>query len=128
MQRRGIPSEHQTPSGPTPAGCSSPGTGQLLPDATLPTPSGTPASLERYDGRRDLVVVLLGAGTPSGETSRFLTELEQSRSAVIIPDRDREIHHIFRPTESEWPPTADEVVSWLVFMNIQCPECCAPEW
>jgi hypothetical protein len=52
----------------------------------------------------------------------------QVAPAVVITDRYREIYHIFRPTDPEWPPTADEILSWLVFMNIQCPECGAPEW
>lgn len=181
MQQREVHSTDQAPSGPTPAGCSSPGTGQLLPDVTLPTPSGSAVSLDRYSGRRNLVVVLLGAVAPGNELSRLLTQLAQTRAtiadeeaevlvvaagnaselassagypfpilvdrneafhrclssesaaatiapAVVITDRYREIYHIFRPTDPEWPPTADQIVSWLVFMNIQCPECGAPEW
>lgn len=138
-------------------------------------------SLDRFGGRRNLVLVLLGAGAPGDAISRLLQQLGQSRTsladeeaevlvvaaanagemgsaatspfvmlvdrdeafhrrlnavdaagriapAVVITDRYREIYHIFRPTEPAWPPTAEEVVSWLVFMNIQCPECGAPEW
>jgi hypothetical protein len=138
-------------------------------------------SLDRFSGRRNLVLVLLGAGAPGDEGSRLIAQLAQSRAAiadeetevlvvvagnagemgrtatspflvlvdrdeafhrclsavdaagrvapaVVITDRYREIYHIFRPAEPAWPPTADDVVSWLVFMNIQCPECGAPEW
>ena len=181
MQQRGVHSTDQVPGGLTPAGCSSPGTGQILPDATLPAADGTSLSLDRYSGRRNLVVVLLGACALDNELSRLLPQLARSHAtmdieeaevlvvaagdarelassatypfpilvdrdeafhrclgsvgaagavapAVIITDRFREIYHIFRPIDPEWPPTADDIASWLVFMNIQCPECGAPEW
>jgi peroxiredoxin len=181
MHHPGVSAKGKAASGPTPAGCSSAGTGQLLPDAALPTSSGGTLSLDWYRGRRNLVVVLLGAGEPGDEVARLLLQLVQVRAAlqdeeaevlvvatgetrepvhgpeasftvlidpdasfhrcldavdaagndapaVIITDRYREIYHVFRPAESPWPPTAEAVVSWLVFMNIQCPECGVPEW
>jgi len=181
MQQRNVSSQSQVPGGPTPAGCASAGTGRLLPDATLPTASGTSMSLDWYSGRRNLVVVLLGAPAPDDEVARLLSQLAQGRAAlrdeeaevlvvaagaagdatgapkgpytmlidpdasfhrcmsamdsagdiapaVVITDRFREIYHTFRPPDPPWPPTVEEVVSWLVFMNIQCPECGAPEW
>ncbi|HEX5435961.1 MAG TPA: hypothetical protein VFW98_02290, partial [Gemmatimonadaceae bacterium] len=48
--------------------------------------------------------------------------------AVFITDRYREIYHAARPGDAQWPTSAEDVLSWLVFMNIQCPECGAPEW
>ncbi len=47
---------------------------------------------------------------------------------IIVADRYREIYHIYRPTDSGWPPTGNAILEWLVFMNIQCPECGVPEW
>lgn len=181
MERRDVVSSERPRRGPTPAGCLSPGTGELLPDVTLTTPSGVPVSLGQYSGRRDLVVALLGAGTAGDVLGRLLDGLARSRAAIdeeeaavlvvrpadaarmpddatgaftvlvdddaafhlcvgavdaagraapalFITDRFREIYHAFRPTDAEWPPSVDEVLSWLVFMNIQCPECGAPEW
>lgn len=48
--------------------------------------------------------------------------------ALYITDKYREIYCACRPGDEQWPSSADDVVSWLVFMNIQCPECCVPEW
>lgn len=48
--------------------------------------------------------------------------------ALYITDRYREIYHAARPGDAHWPTNAEAVLSWLVFMNIQCPECGAPVW
>lgn len=60
----------------------------------------------------------LGAASAAGEAA----------PAVCITDRYREIYHVAREREAGWPPTAKDVLDWLVFINIQCPECGAPEW
>ncbi|HEY9426925.1 MAG TPA: redoxin domain-containing protein [Gemmatimonadaceae bacterium] len=167
--------------GTTPAGCLSAGTGMLFPDVTLPTPDGMPVSLGQYRGRRNLVVVLLGAGAPDERVASLLGQLAQSSAALdeenakllvirtddtdqssmgelpsvtVLVDEDgafhrsmgavdaaghpspalyitdlyREIYLAARPGESTWPENAEAVQSWLVFMNIQCPECNVPEW
>jgi hypothetical protein len=49
-------------------------------------------------------------------------------SALYITDLYREIYLAARPGDSTWPENAESVQSWLVFMNIQCPECNVPEW
>lgn len=50
------------------------------------------------------------------------------RGGLFVTDRFREIYVAFREGGRGWPPTVDEVLSWLVFIGIQCPECGAPEW
>lgn len=167
--------------GTTPASCLSAGTGMLFPDVTLPTPDGVPVSLGQYRGRRNLVVVLLGAGAPDERAVSLIEELARSRAALgdedakllvirsgdtdqspivelpsltVLVDEDgafhrslgamdaagrpspalyitdlyREIYLAARPEDSTWPENAESVQSWLVFMNIQCPECNVPEW
>ena len=47
--------------------------------------------------------------------------------ALFTTDHYREIYGAMRPGESTWPTTAKDVIDWLVFANIQCPECNAPE-
>lgn len=169
------------PSGPTPAGRLSAGTGELLPSVTLATPGGTPIALGQYSSRRNLVVLLLGAAEPDEAVARLLAQMVDARAAIeeeeaellvvrpgsagrwadermrsstvlvdgdamfhrrmgavdatgratpalYITDRYREIYHAARPGDAQWPTSAEEVLSWLVFMNIQCPECGAPEW
>jgi hypothetical protein len=153
----------------------------LFPDVTLPTPNGMPVSLGQYRGRRNLVVVLLGAGAPGERVVSLLEELTRSSAALdeedakllairtgdtdqspidelpsltalvdedgafhrsmgavdaadhpspalYITDLYREIYLAARPGDSTWPERAESVQSWLVFMNIQCPECNLPEW
>jgi peroxiredoxin len=48
--------------------------------------------------------------------------------AVFVTDRFREIFAAYLPEHGSALPTAQEIIEWLVFINIQCPECGAPEW
>lgn len=155
------------------------GTGQLFPDATLPTRDGGTITLDTFRPRWDLVMVMLGAdGVPPG-IARLLDALAAARSdlegedgkvlavsasetpvtdwrwpfpllldtdgrvhqragavdgagrpapALFTTDHYREVYGAMRPGEPAWPTTARAVIEWLVFANIQCPECNAPEW
>lgn len=47
--------------------------------------------------------------------------------ALYITDRYREIFAALRPDDAEWPASRRDVLRWLQFVNIQCPECGAPE-
>lgn len=47
--------------------------------------------------------------------------------ALFVTDHYREIYGAMRPGERAWPTGAKDVVQWLVFANIQCPECNVPE-
>lgn len=47
--------------------------------------------------------------------------------AVFTTDHYREIYGVMHPGETAWPKTAKDVIDWLVFANIQCPECNPPE-
>jgi peroxiredoxin len=180
MQRTADITRGHAPSGLTPAGCRSAGTGDLLPDTTLPTPHGERVALGQYSALRNLVIVLRGVDAADASVAHLLAAFAASRAAiadeeaevlvvqsgersqwsdgphpfavlvdedaafhrdvgavdasgdaapaVFITDRFREIYHVFRPTDADWPPSARDVLDWLVFMNIQCPECGAPEW
>lgn len=48
--------------------------------------------------------------------------------AVFVTDRFREIFAAYLPGRSSALPGAKDVLEWLVFINIQCPECGVPEW
>jgi peroxiredoxin len=48
--------------------------------------------------------------------------------ALFITDRFREIYAAWMPAEHAVMPSATEVMEWLEFINIQCPECGAPDW
>jgi len=47
--------------------------------------------------------------------------------ALFTTDHYREIYGVMRPGEPRWPTSAKDVIEWLVFANIQCPECNPPE-
>lgn len=52
----------------------------------------------------------------------------EATTSLYITDRYREIYAATRPSQSNWPATVDDVLQWLTFVNIQCPECNPPEW
>ena len=52
----------------------------------------------------------------------------QPATSFYVTDRYREIYAMARPGQPHWPVTADDVLRWLTFINIQCPECNPPEW
>jgi hypothetical protein len=48
--------------------------------------------------------------------------------AVFVTDRFREIFAAYLPARGHGLPSVKEILEWLVFINIQCPECGVPEW
>ena len=56
-----------------------------------------------------------------------IDERGQPRTGLYLTDRYREIFAVLHPGEGRWPASAHDVVEWLTFMNIQCPECNPPE-
>ena len=60
----------------------------------------------------------LGAGDAAGRLG----------PAVFVTDRFREIFAAYLPGQGSGLPSAQEILDWLVFINIQCPECGVPEW
>jgi peroxiredoxin len=49
-------------------------------------------------------------------------------AAVYVTDRFGEIFAIYRTVEGTRLPSDADILSWLEFINSQCPECEAPEW
>jgi hypothetical protein len=56
-----------------------------------------------------------------------VSDADRPATALYVTDHYREIYASLRPGERGWPTSANDVVQWLVFVNIQCPECNAPE-
>ena len=48
--------------------------------------------------------------------------------AVFVTDRFREIYATYLSKHGSALPRAKEILDWLMFINIQCPECGVPEW
>lgn len=52
----------------------------------------------------------------------------QPAMAVYITDRFGEVFATFHEAKKQAMPTVPEILGWLDFVNIQCPECSPPEW
>jgi peroxiredoxin len=52
----------------------------------------------------------------------------QPAPALFVTDRFREIYATYVSAEGSVLPGGKEVMDWLRFINIQCPECGVPEW
>lgn len=46
---------------------------------------------------------------------------------LVVTDRYREIFASLNPERHDFPETVEDVLEWISFINIQCPECGAPE-
>jgi len=49
-------------------------------------------------------------------------------SAVYITDLFGEVSAVYRTQDGQPLPTVADILDWLAFINIQCPECEPPEW
>lgn len=93
---------------------------QLLIIVTSPSiaarraPLGFPTLLDAEGRIHHAVGATDGAGRPA--------------PAVFVTDRFREIFAAYVPERGYGLPAAQEILEWLVFINIQCPECGVPEW
>jgi peroxiredoxin len=57
-----------------------------------------------------------------------IDSLGHDAAAVYITDRFGEVFGVYRKSEGQAVPGIADVLSWLEFVNAQCPECEAPEW
>jgi peroxiredoxin len=51
-----------------------------------------------------------------------------ARTAIYVTDRFLEVFAAWRTAEGSTLPDASEVLSWLEYINSQCPECTQAEW
>jgi peroxiredoxin len=49
-------------------------------------------------------------------------------AAAYITDRYAEVFAVYRRRDTQNLPKTKEILDWLEFINIQCPECEPPEW
>jgi peroxiredoxin len=49
-------------------------------------------------------------------------------AAIYITDRFGEVFAAYRTADGQAMPDVHEIVTWLAFINSQCPECSPPEW
>jgi len=48
--------------------------------------------------------------------------------AVVVADRYGEVFNVWRTAEGGTLPTVDEILDWLRFINLDCPECGVSHW
>ena len=48
--------------------------------------------------------------------------------AIYITDAFGEVFALYRTAVGQTMPSVQEIVKWLSFINMQCPECGHPEW
>jgi hypothetical protein len=76
-------------------------------------------------------VIFETAQDPEGTLHRQLGAVdgqEKLTPTVYVTDRFGEIFAGFRRSENKPLPNANEIISWLEFINQQCEECNPPEW
>jgi len=49
-------------------------------------------------------------------------------AAIYVTDRYSEVFGVYRKSAGQSVPDIAEILSWLEFINSQCPECEPPEW
>jgi peroxiredoxin len=49
-------------------------------------------------------------------------------AAIYVIDVFGEVFAVYREAEGQTMPSAQEILKWLSFINMQCPECGHPEW
>lgn len=49
-------------------------------------------------------------------------------AAIYVTDRYGEVFAVYRRSAGQSVPDIAEIMSWLEFINSQCPECEPPEW
>ncbi len=69
---------------------------------------------------------LIAAADPTG---RCFTELTaESQVAIYFLDKFREIFHVYHVAHGHPLPIPDDILGWIRFIAMQCPECHPPEW
>ncbi len=63
---------------------------------------------------------------PDGEVHRHFGA--EDAPAAYVTDRYAEVYAAFREGEGQPIPSPDELLKWLEFVNVQCPECEPTEW
>lgn len=63
-----------------------------------------------------------------GEAHRACGARTLGEMVTCVTDRFGEIFAVYRSGEGQPRPTAEELLAWLRFIGIQCPECGVSEW
>lgn len=53
---------------------------------------------------------------------------DRDATAVYVTDRFGEVFGMYRTSDRQTLPSVADILSWLEFVNAQCPECEGPEW
>ena len=115
----------------------------LMPMFTARTVSGTPVRYQDVWQRRNMVLVILPEGDPtaSAYASSLRTLIESVVSSdttvvitttviagmpcpgVVVADRWGEVYYVQAAAQASELPSADELIAWVRYVQVQCPEC-----
>ena len=63
------------------------------------------------------------------ESGRMFAELcGADATTIYFTDKFREVFHVFHIAGGDPLPTTDDILGWIKFVAMQCPECHPPEW
>jgi hypothetical protein len=63
------------------------------------------------------------------QTGHCFAELgAESANAIYFLDKFREVFHVYQLAAGQSLPSADDILGWIRFVAMQCPECHPPEW
>lgn len=100
---------------------------ESLPFLDLPEAGGRRVQTSRFRGRRNLVLLLIHSGK--------CPYCQATVQSLVSAHRDMAAEEAELPvglhaslSEADKLPAVAGIPSWLRFIEVQCPECGAPEW
>ncbi len=91
--------------------------------------AGTKAQAEEKLGTRDLPFsILLDVDGKEHRSACAFEPGGRLGPEIYVTDRYGEIFQVYRTFDGRSVPKVGELLEWLQFINMQCPECFPPEW
>lgn len=64
----------------------------------------------------------------TAELESIFAELAPQAAAIYVTDKFREVFHLYRVNAGDPLPSVGDLLSWVEFTALHCPECHPPEW
>lgn len=89
---------------------------------------GTPAEAAQLQQQHNLPFPILVDEDGGAHRTAAAWTADHPAPSIYVLDRYGKIYAAYRASEETTLPTVDEIVEWLRFVNLQCPECGVTEW
>ncbi len=86
----------------------------------------SPGEAERLKRRNGWPFLVLA--DPDGKSHQRLGAERHDATATYVTDRWGEIYLARRTGHGDARPEEDDILEWLKFINLQCPECALEDW